>query len=148
MGIKDEDTQGDNRLLVSFIEGANPLVASGKAILIPQGGAIRGQDYHDLDGDGVRDAAERGLSGWTSDLDANDNGLRDAGETDVSTDASGIYAFIALGAGTYVVREVLLAVWALTAPAAGSHALTRAGGQAFTGMDFGDARPTSITGAL
>ena len=34
VGIKDAGSQGDNRLLVSYNDGANPLVGSGKAIRI------------------------------------------------------------------------------------------------------------------
>src|SRR5262249_19896851 len=39
VGIKDSGSQGDNRLLVSYNDGANPLVGSGKAIQIRVGAA-------------------------------------------------------------------------------------------------------------
>jgi extracellular elastinolytic metalloproteinase len=42
VGIKDAGSQGDNRLLVSYNDGANPLVGSGKAIQIALGGALGG----------------------------------------------------------------------------------------------------------
>ena len=38
---------------------------------------IRGTKWHDTDGDGVRDADEPGIAGWTIFLDENDNGRLD-----------------------------------------------------------------------
>ena len=40
-------------------------------------GTIAGTKYHDLDGDGFRDAGEPGLAGWTIYIDANENGVFD-----------------------------------------------------------------------
>src|SRR5262249_6971802 len=136
------------RLLLSYNDGANPLLGSGKAIRIGPGGTITGQVYHDLDGDGLRDTGEPGLAGWTLYLDANNNGIRDPGETAVSTDASGKYSFTGLPNGSYVIREVLQTGWRRISPASGSYTVTLDAAQTVIGKSFGNAIPTSISGVI
>jgi hypothetical protein len=113
-------------------------------------GTFSGSVYLDGDGDGVRDAGEGGLAGWTVYLDANLNGTLDAGEASTASAADGAYSFTVL-AGSYTVREVVPAGYTRTAPGSGSYAVTVAGGAA-TGYDFGhvaDAAPAAtISGAL
>jgi len=79
-------------------------------------GRIEGIKWHDLDGDGVRDAGEPGLPGWTVYLDLNGNGQLDAGEPETVTDADGLYVFDGLLSGGYHVAEVLPAGWVQTLP--------------------------------
>ena len=67
-------------------------------------GAIRGDKFEDLDGDGMRDGGEPGLPGWTINLDRNGDGSIEATTTTV---ADGSYAFPNLSPGTYVVSEVV-----------------------------------------
>jgi RHS repeat-associated protein len=101
-------------------------------------GSIEGVNFEDLDGNGVRDEAEPGLSGWTVYLDANDNGMLDDGERSTVTDTDGAYAFPNLGPGTYVVAEVLQAGWVQTAPTEGTYNVTMTSGLNVTGLDFGN----------
>lgn len=68
--------------------------------------SVSGSVFNDLNGDGVQNAGEPGLAGWTVNLDTNADGSVDA--TTVSG-AGGSYAFSALAAGTYRVREVVQA---------------------------------------
>jgi len=53
------------------------------ALQVEQGpeppGEIRGVKFHDLNGDGIRDANEPGLEGWTIFLDRDGNGVLDEG---------------------------------------------------------------------
>jgi subtilisin-like proprotein convertase family protein len=49
----------------------------GNWIPATQPGSISGQIFNDLDGDGVKDDNEPGLSGWNAYIDANNNGVRD-----------------------------------------------------------------------
>jgi hypothetical protein len=49
-------------------------------------GSIQGQKWNDLDGDGVFDAEEPTLPGWTIYIDANANGMLDLGATHVEPD--------------------------------------------------------------
>src|SRR5581483_10149890 len=68
-----------------------------------RGASIAGVKFNDINGDGVREAGESGLAGWTIELDRGADGTVDATTT---TDAAGNYAFDGLMAGTYRVREV------------------------------------------
>ena len=82
----------------------------------PDTGEIAGLKWNDINGDGVQDANEPGLEGWTIYLDDNQNGQLDASETSTTTDVNGEYRFTGLGAGTYTVAEVLQNGWEQTYP--------------------------------
>ena len=100
-------------------------------------GAIHGQKFEDVDHDGVHDAGELGLNGWTiqlvnaahqviqmtttMDLDLNHNGMIDP-QTE-----RGQYLFTNVEPGTYTVQEVLQQGWAQSAPAAGSYTVVVSG---------------------
>jgi subtilisin family serine protease/glutamine cyclotransferase len=79
-------------------------------------GEIHGSKWNDLDGDGVWDAGEPGLPGWTVYIDSNNNGALDPGEPSAVTDADGNYALLNLQPGTYTVAEVQQAGWNQTYP--------------------------------
>jgi len=49
----------------------------GNWIPTSQHGSIQGLKFNDLDGDGVQDGDEPGLSGWVVYIDSNNNGVRD-----------------------------------------------------------------------
>src|SRR5262249_19904269 len=89
-------------------------------------------------------SGEPARSGQTVFLDLNKNGILDAGEPSVTTNASGAYTFTGLTSGTYTVREVLLGGTILSTPAAGSFTLTVTGGAVLSGQNFGNVL-TSIT---
>ncbi|MEQ9355156.1 S8 family serine peptidase [Coleofasciculus chthonoplastes] len=82
----------------------------------PVFGEIHGSKWNDIDGDGIWDANERGLSGWTIYLDQNQNSQLDAGEVSTITDINGNYSFTGLTADTYTIAEVLLPGWQQTVP--------------------------------
>jgi hypothetical protein len=69
-----------------------------------------------LDQDGVKEAGEPGLPGWTIFIDQDFDGVLDAGETSTTTDADGNYSFTGLTPGSYVLTEVLQADWQQTYP--------------------------------
>ncbi|MFP4031040.1 MAG: SdrD B-like domain-containing protein, partial [Desulfococcaceae bacterium] len=60
--------------------------------------------WNDLNGDGIQDDGEPGISGVTVYLDLNGNGLRDGDEPAAVTDADGGYLIGGLPAGTYTAR--------------------------------------------
>ncbi len=109
---------------------------------------IYGQVFEDLNGNGVKDPGEAGLSGWTVYLDTNDNGQLETGETSVTTNANGEYAFTSLASGTYGVREVLPSGWQQSRPGLPNFKLTASvtTTQISTGRDFGNFRPVQIGG--
>ncbi|CAN5173096.1 hypothetical protein BH11PLA2_BH11PLA2_48940 [soil metagenome] len=69
--------------------------------------SISGLKFNDLNGNGIRDANDVGVSGITVFLDANGNDTLDTGEVSTITDANGNYVFLNVGLGTFRVREVL-----------------------------------------
>jgi uncharacterized delta-60 repeat protein len=118
-------------------------------------GEIRGVKWHDLDADGVRDAGEAGLGGWTIFLDQNRNRVLDAGEQSTTTLADGSYAFSNLTPGDYYVAEASQEGWAPTHPrqsladeakifvSGGTHIINQNGGKILrTGIDGGN--PTIV----
>ncbi len=81
-------------------------------------GEIRGSKWNDLNGDGVWDTGEPGLSGWTIFLDDNGNGLHDPTEPVTLTGTDGSYEFLDLPVGTHLVAEVVPDDWGRTFPGA------------------------------
>lgn len=110
---------------------------------------LSGRVWNDADSDGVIDAGEASLAGWTTYLDTNDNGVLDAGESSTTTDSSGNYAFNLQAAGTYIVRSVVQSGFQRTVPATGRLVVNVAAGQSATGLNFGNTQlPTEIRGVV
>ena len=93
---------------------------SGINLANMRSGQVHGTKFSDLNGNGVRDAGEGPLSGWTVYLDADGDGTLDGGELSTVTDANGNYSFTDLPLGQYLVEEVPQAGWAQTSPRGGS----------------------------
>jgi predicted outer membrane repeat protein len=111
-------------------------------------GMIRGEKWNDLNANGVKDAGEPGLPGWTIYLDTNTNGSFDFDELSTTTDADGNYLFSAVQPGTYIVGEVNQTGWQQTFPGRGVvRTVTVHSLDDISGIDFGNhARPGSING--
>ena len=74
-------------------------------------GVPRGKAFNDGNGNGLQDADEAGLAGWTVFLDTNNNGIRDSLEPWQLTESGGAstignYRFFNLAGGNYTVRIV------------------------------------------
>jgi len=82
----------------------------------PDGYIISGYKFNDLDGDGSWLGTEPPLAGWTIWLDANQNGVEDAGDLYDLTDATGQFSFSGLTTGQYVLGEHLKTGWIQTCP--------------------------------
>jgi subtilisin-like proprotein convertase family protein len=109
--------------------------------------SIQGRVYEDADVNLLFDGGDPRLGGWTVYLDANNNGVLDAGETSVVSDAAGAYDFLDLKAGAYTVRRVTPAGWTDNRPAAGAYAITLATGASTSpGNHFGQLRADAIYG--
>ena len=106
-----------------------------------------GTKFNDLDGDGVRDAGEPGLPGWTIYVDYNGNSVLDLGEPSAVTAANGTYTINAIVPGTYRVREVAQADWVCTFPNPCYHEETFLAGSHLTGNDFGNFQLIDKTGS-
>jgi hypothetical protein len=115
-------------------------------------GSIRGMKYNDLNGNGIKEQGEFGLSGWMIFLDSNDNGKYDEGEPQTSTGANGNYAFTNLEAGVYRIHEVNQPGWRQTDPAVdgvpGYWLIDLEEGRQEINIDFGNTQgggPGSVT---
>lgn len=78
-------------------------------------GSITGTKFYDRNADGIRQASEVGLAGWTIFADLDDDEVLDADEPRAVTDASGYYD-LRVVAGEYVIREVAQEGWVQTFP--------------------------------
>jgi hypothetical protein len=118
-------------------------------------GSITGFNYQDDNANGVRDAGEVGLGGYTMYIDQNNSGALDPGELSAVTSTTGAYTFTNLGPpqilgapnprtfnGAYVIRQIQRVDFEATVPAEGeSIPVTVASGQAVANVNFGN-RPT------
>ncbi len=119
-------------------------------------GAIHGQKWHDLDGDGVRDPDEPGLDAWeitlrdsagnlvttqkTHSMDRDGDGLIDP------VTEQGLYWFEDLLPGEYHVSETQQSTWRVSFPAMGVHTALVGFGEIVTGVDFGNWLAPTIHG--
>jgi len=106
---------------------------------------ISGVKFHDVDADGVRDVGEEGLEGWTIQLWKLDGGWEFVDET--TTGSEGDYIFTVNEDGHYKVTEVLESGWMQTAPAGDYYEIDVVLGTTYTGLDFGNIKLGSISGA-
>ncbi len=105
----------------------------------PAGGIIFGYKWHDLNGNGVWDAAEPPLVGWTIWLDLNHNGVKDTSEPETQTDPFGRFLFSSLQTGTYNVHEVISGSWTQTFPGSPAfHIVTADPNKPSLGILFGN----------
>ena len=103
---------------------------------------IGGLKFNDVNSNGVQDVGDVGLAGVTIFIDADLNGLLDAGELSTVTNASGFYSFTNIGPGTYRVREVLPAVTIQTTPNPAD--IQASSGNNIFEVDFGNHRHRAI----
>ena len=119
--------------------------ASGDVVPIsPTAGIISGLKFNDLNGNGVMDAGDPGLPGWTIYVDYNNDGIFDpATEPSAVTGAGGTFTIIGVNPGTWNVREVTQVGWANTFPTTGDifgrfQGVTVPSNGSVSGVDFGN----------
>ncbi len=117
------DDSGNNALEVTRTVTVSPAPVA----------SIFGMKFNDLNGNGVKDQGESGVSGWNIILS---HGIS---TTTVLTDQLGDYSFSPLGAGVYTVSEEHRAGWFQTFPGgAGLWGVTLAPGEQAGDKDFGN----------
>jgi uncharacterized protein (DUF2141 family) len=99
---------------------------------------VSGNVFADLNGNGVQDAGEKGLSGWGIYVDLNNSGKYVAGDNGKVTDANGNFTFNSLKPGTYIIRVIPETGYTESAPSSGFFNITVAAGSVVTGLDFGE----------
>jgi hypothetical protein len=108
----------------------------------PPAATISGVKFHDVNANGMRDDGEEGLEGWTIQLWKDGTCVQTK-----TTGSAGDYIFTVTEAGHYKVTEVLEPGWMQTAPAGGCYEFDVALGAEITGIDFGNIKLGSISGA-
>ena len=114
------------RHLPRLVGSESPVLESLEPRLLLSG-TIEGQVWRDYSADGVRDAGENGLNGWTVELVDSVGTVVDTQTTaDVDLDLSGsidpftergLYTFTGVADGDYDVRQVPpSAIWRQTSP--------------------------------
>jgi SdrD B-like domain/Bacterial Ig-like domain len=111
--------------------------------------SISGVVFEDFDADGVRDANDSVATLRSVYIDANNNGVLDAGDSSMYSQASG-YTFSNLAPGQYTVRVVVPAQFRQTWPAIDQpHIVTLAdSASTVTGRDFGLTTTLPNTGSI
>jgi uncharacterized protein (DUF2141 family) len=109
------------------------VVASGKSVTGENFGnygaiTLSGNVFNDVNGNGVKDTGDNGLSGWVVYCDLNNDGKFEANENNKTTDSNGNFEFVSLSAGTYTIRIVPKSGYTLTSPSAGYYTVTIAPG--------------------
>jgi Ca2+-binding RTX toxin-like protein len=90
-------------------------------------GSIEGSAWNDLNLNGIWDADEKALVGWTIYIDSVNNDALDSWEISTVTNAEGKYSFTNLGPGEYAIRQVIQSGWIQTSPADPYAIVLRAG---------------------
>jgi len=104
--------------------------------------SLSGMKFDDINGNGVKDSGEPGLSGWTIRL------LKEGTEVaNTVTVADGSYSFADIVPGSYTVEEDLKDGWLQTRPASpGIYSLNLLSGIAATSIDFGNFKEGGFAG--
>ncbi len=108
---------------------------------------ISGTKFNDLNGNGVKEGGEPGLSGWTI---AVAGGVY-FGNFSTVTDGSGNYSIDSVFTGSHVVGEVVQSGWTRTMPSGpGTYAISGISGNfvVTTGKDFGNFDNTDVSGIV
>jgi hypothetical protein len=105
---------------------------------------VSGTKWQDHDGDGIRDAGDEGLGGWTIYVDYDGDGVKDANEPSAVTAADGSYTIGHVASGTYPVREVQQTGWVCSSPSPCSHNVSFTNG-VVGNRDFGNFERPTIT---
>jgi len=140
--------QPDGKLVVVGGSGeSNDAQQAGVIRFEPQGtGSVAGTIYNDANENGVNDAGDTPLAGWTAYADFNNNSQLDANEPFAISGADGGYSITGLPAGNYRIRELRESGYNRTQPAGawpmGYYDLTLSEGQASAANDFGNFEPS------
>ena len=115
---------------------------SGKSFGLTSTVAISGLAFNDVNGDGIRETGDAGLSAWRIYIDKNNDGVWNSNEKSVLTSSSGAFRFNGLSAGTSVVRIVQRTGYTLSTPSAGYYTVKLAAGATKSARNFGE-KPTT-----
>ena len=110
-------------------------------------GSVSGVVWHDVNGDGFRQAVEPPLANQRVYDDGNNNGVFDLGEKSTLTNAIGRYTLV-LAPGIHRIREIKPLGTRFTKPSSGVYTLNVPAGVNLTAKDFGITRTVKISGTV
>ena len=133
----------------------NETLISGQDLFVDFGNyifaSVSGQKFHDHNADGIRDAGDEYLNGWTIELvDANGIVVMSTvtGDLDLNNDGtveSGAYLFENVVPQDYTLREIVSAPWAASTPVDGEIDVAILSDQDYA-RDFGNFEYATISG--
>jgi hypothetical protein len=103
--------------------------------------SLSGNVYNDLNGNGVQNVGEPGLSGWTAQIwDSSNNVV-----AFVLTAPNGDYTFTNIGSGSFTLHEVVQNGWTQTSPVNPNYySFTTASGVNISGGIFGNVQSSVV----
>ncbi|MGO9809269.1 MAG: Ig-like domain repeat protein, partial [Isosphaeraceae bacterium] len=110
----------------------------------PPTATLNGEVYNDVNGGGILETGDAGLSDWTVQLL---NGSNNVIAT-TTTDSSGDYSFTGVIAGSYTVAPVAPGEYVPTGPTSGTLAVTAAAGQTINNLNFGEFQTVTVSGEV
>ncbi|MEE4247334.1 MAG: SdrD B-like domain-containing protein, partial [Kangiellaceae bacterium] len=139
-------TAGTNPLPVTLAESED--FANADYGFQVQNSSVGGFVWNDLNGDGVQDMGEPGLADIAMFLDFNNNGIFEAEDIFVDTEADGTYSFSSLSEGTYNVTYLPASLPPGFVQTGGTNpfTVTIVVDEMFTEADFGFQQQTSSIG--
>ncbi len=146
-------TASGGSLTAPFVVGAVTIGTENEKLdldtsSIPTTADITGVVFHDANQNGTQDGEDVGLSGYNVYLDANNNGVLDAGETVTTSDASGAYLLTATGGATSTVRYQLPSLGAsVSTGGVNSYVVNAVAGQTYADNDFAVFRVLEFNGS-
>jgi len=121
----------------------------GGPVVDPNVCDIEGYKFDDSNADGDWGGGEPGLAGWEIYVDTNNNGMRDSGEPNAMTDATGYYKIKNINADppTCTVAETMKSGWRQTYPGGdGVHIINTDPNALYKNVNFGNTTMTSYCG--
>ncbi len=111
-------------------------------------GTVTGTVFYDLDADGVQDGGEPAYENATIYVDENDDGVKQAGETDsTTTNSSGVYSLtVPTSPPDQIIQIVVPTDWSVSLPGSGGYVEQIASGT-YSGRDFGLSTSATISTA-
>jgi len=113
-------------------------------------GSVSGVVWNDNNGNGLRDAGDSGLPGWTVFVDTNADGALGPGEPQATSAANGSYSISGVSSGSVSIFVQPTVGWRATAPVTNSRSIALKSGENAVGLDFGEAalKDSSISGVV
>jgi uncharacterized repeat protein (TIGR01451 family) len=124
------------------------LAAGGRDFTLARFGTVSGTVWDDVDGDGVREAGDNPVAGFTQWVDYDGDNALDAGEPSATSSATGSYTLTGVRAGSWTLRQAPNGAYACTSPSPCTYALTLGSNATVTGRDFGDYVSRSVSGTV